>query len=98
MCLFRLSHTESDVPVFLSEYNEMYAKFKNVDLIIEGPEFEFDYSYFLIDKCDDLKDLEKGMTLSKFEEELESRDMDMEYRLLTRLNCHKIHYENLFKS
>ena len=22
----------------------------------------------------------------------------MEYRLLTRLNCHKLHYQNLFKS
>lgn len=22
----------------------------------------------------------------------------MEYRLLTRMNCHKIHYQNLFKS
>jgi hypothetical protein len=32
-------------------------------VIIEGPEFDSDYSYFLVDKCDDLKDLEKGITL-----------------------------------
>jgi hypothetical protein len=84
--------SEPDVPVFLEEYNELYAKFKHVDLLIEGPEFEQDYSYFLVDKCQDLKDLEKGMNLSRYEQELAERDMEMEYRLLTRMNCHKIHY------
>lgn len=51
-----------------------------------------------MDKCEDLKDLEKGISLSRFEEELGERDPEMEHRLLTRMNCHKIHYQNLFKS
>jgi hypothetical protein len=63
-----------------------------VDLLIEGPEFDQDYSYFLVDKCEELKGVEKGMNLAHFEEEVTQRDMEMEYRLLTRMNCHKIHY------
>lgn len=45
-----------------------------------------------------MKELEKGMSLSNLESEIDSRDLDMEYRFLTRLNCHKIHYQNLYKS
>lgn len=89
----RLSGTnEGDAPIFLDEYNDLYQRFKNVDLVIEGPEFELDYSYFLVNKCNDLKDLEKGMLLSNLDEEIGQRDFEMEYRILTRLNCHKIHY------
>lgn len=80
------------MPIFLDEYNDLYSKFKQVELLIEGPEFEQDYSYFLVDKCEDLKDLEKGMNLNNYKKELAERDMEMEYRLLTRMNCHKIHY------
>lgn len=42
---------ETDIPIFLEEYNEIYKRFKNLDLVIEGPEFDLDYSYFLVDKC-----------------------------------------------
>jgi hypothetical protein len=63
-----------------------------VSILIEGPEFGQDYSYFLVDKCQDLKDLEKGIVLSNYEKEVADRDMDMEYRLLIRMNCHKMHY------
>lgn len=48
--------------MFLDEYNKIYEGFKSLPLIIEGPEFDLDYSYFLVDKCADLKDLEKGIT------------------------------------
>jgi receptor-type tyrosine-protein phosphatase gamma len=52
-----------------------------------------------VDKCEDLKSLEKAIPLSKFEEEsLNERDPEMEFRILSRINCHKIHYKNLFKS
>lgn len=61
---------EGDAPIFLEEYNELYDKFKHLDFIIEGPEFELDYSYFLIHKCSDLMDLERGITLSKLSEEI----------------------------
>ena len=57
---------EGDCPTFLSEYNDLYQKFSEVELLIEGPEFGLDYSYFLVDQCEDLKDLERGIPLSKF--------------------------------
>lgn len=66
--------------------------------MIEGPSQQIDYSYFLIDKCSDLKDIEKGMDLSKFDDEIQKRDLEMEYRVLTRINCHKIQFQNLYKS
>lgn len=78
--------------MFLDEYTKIYERFKNLPLIVEGPEFDSDYSYFLVDKCEDLKDLEKGIPLTKFEDSLTERDPEMEHRLLTRMNCHKIHY------
>ena len=67
-------------------------------LIVEGPEFDNDYSYYLVDKCDELKELERGIVLSSFEQAAAERDIEMEYRILTRINCHKLHYQNLFKS
>jgi hypothetical protein len=39
---------EADAPIFLEEYNELYSRFKNVDLLVEGPEFSLDYSYFIV--------------------------------------------------
>ena len=67
-------------------------------MIIEGPNPSSDYSYFLVDKCEDLKSLEKGLALARFEAEMAERDPPMEYRLLTRMNCHLLHYKNLYKS
>ena len=61
-------------------------------LIIEGPEIGLDYSYYLVDKCEDLKNLEKGIQLTEFEQKSHERDTEMEFRILMRINCHKIHY------
>ncbi len=52
---------DNDGPVFLDEYTKLYETFKTLPLILEGPEFESDYSYFLVDKCEELKELEKGI-------------------------------------
>jgi hypothetical protein len=41
-----------------------------VSLLVEGPEIGQDYSYFLVDKCQDLKDLEKGIPLIAYEAEV----------------------------
>lgn len=38
------------------------------------------------------------MALTNFEKELDQRDLEMEFRLLTRMNCHKLHFQSLFKS
>ena len=92
------SNLDNDGPVFLDEYNKLYDSFKTLPLIIEGPELDSDYSYFLVDKCEELKEIEKGISLSNYEQESQERDPEMEFRILTRMNCHKIHYQNLFKS
>ena len=90
---------DPECPVYLDEYNKLYEKFKPLPFLIEGPEFALDYSYFLVDKCQDIKELEKGIPLATFEESFKTgRDPDMEFRLLTRMNCHKLHYQNIFKS
>ena len=67
-------------------------------MLLEGPEFDTDYSYYLVDKCQELKELEKGINLETFETEVEARDSEMEFRVLQRISCHKLHYKNLFKS
>ncbi|CDW76622.1 protein tyrosine phosphatase [Stylonychia lemnae] len=92
------SNLDNDGPVFLEEYNKLYDQFKVLPLVLEGPELDSDYSYFLVDKCEELKELEKAIPLQNYEEESQDRDPEMEFRLLTRMNCHKIHYQNLFKS
>lgn len=71
----------------------MYEKFKPLPIVLEGPEFGTDYSYFLVANNEDLKSLEKSISVRNFEAEVTSeRDPEMEYRILTRINCHKIHY------
>lgn len=52
---------ENDAPVFLEEYNRVYDRFKSLPIVLEGPEFGLDYSYFLIHKCEELKEIEKGI-------------------------------------
>lgn len=65
----RFSNNDNDAPTFLEEYNKLYETFKELPLVIEGPEFDSDYSYFLIDKCEELKELEKGIPLTSFLQE-----------------------------
>jgi hypothetical protein len=60
----------------------MYDRFYQLPLLIEGPEFDTDYSYYLVDKCQEMKELEKGIILEGFKEESESREKEMEFRIL----------------
>lgn len=91
--LFNRSHNnDTEAPIFLDEYNKVYERFKSLPIVIEGPEFDNDYSYFLVDKCQDLKDLEKGIPIARYEQDFTDRDPEMEFRLLSRMNCHKLHY------
>lgn len=38
--------------------------------MIEGPELSQDYSYFLINQLEDLKDYEKGILIEKLKEDV----------------------------
>jgi len=93
---------DQEGPVFEPNDAELYEKFKpeitGNPLIIEGPHLGQDFSYFLVNGNEEMKELEKGIPLSNFCEEAQKKDMEMEYRLLTRLNCHKQQYTQLCKS
>ena len=66
--------------------------------MIEGPEFDSDFSYWLIDKCPELQFLEKGIPLEMFEEAVKQRKFEMEYRVLGRICQHKRQFNNLFRA
>ena len=97
-----MSCQEIEGPIIDDDCLEFYSKFESAPVIIEGPQLAKDLSYFLVNDNDDLKDLERGVPLSKFEEEYKRREsekeLEMEFRVLSRLNCHKSHYLNLYKS
>ena len=45
------------------ENTKCYSKFDNHAVRIEGPEFNRDFTYYLVDKMQDLKNLEQGIKL-----------------------------------
>ena len=49
---------------------------------IEGPEYSQDYTYFLVDKLQDLKNLEMGISLEQFEDKLFMKRIELEFRTL----------------
>eukprot|EP00347_Sterkiella_histriomuscorum_P012601 403367944 len=75
-----------------------YEKFQHIPIIIEGPEQSQDYSYFLVDKNEDLKFLERGIALENLSDIKEQKRLEMEFRVLQRMTQHKGHVKNLFNS
>ena len=65
---------------------------------IEGPEYSQDYTYFLVDKLQDLKNLEMGISLEQFEDKLFMKRIELEFRTLQKMCFHKDHVLNLFTS
>lgn len=59
----------------------IYDKFSALPVIIEGPEYTQDYTYFLVDEMRDLFNLEKGLTIEEFQKADQSR-IGMEFRVL----------------
>lgn len=64
---------DQEGPVFAEQDSELYEKFKpevtGNPVLIEGPNLGQDFSYFLVNGNDEMKDLEKGIPLSNFCEE-----------------------------
>ena len=80
--------------------NKLYDQFP---VVVEGPEFTQDHSFFLMHKNDDMASLENGILLdgdepmANFEKEKEERAMDMEFRILNRI-CHTmVHFQGLYR-
>lgn len=76
------------------QINKLYDQFP---VIVEGPEFMQDHSFFLMHLNDDIASLEKGMLVEDYQKEKEERAMDMEFRILNRI-CHTmVHFQNLHR-
>ena len=65
-----------------SEKTACYKEFDDVPVRIEGPEYSQDYTYFLVDKLQDLKNLEMGISLEQFEDKLFMKRIELEFRTL----------------
>ena len=63
--------------------------------IIEGPEPSQDLSYKWVAKYENVAEIEKGVPLPEFQESMEARDLDAEFRLLRKLTETKEHQNNL---
>jgi protein tyrosine phosphatase len=81
-----------------AEKLECYQKYKQLPLLVEGPEQDKDLSYYLVDKNEDLQSLEQGILLDDFVKVDKARNFAMEFRILTRMTQHKEHVKNLFYS
>ena len=64
-------------------------------VIIEGPEPSQDLSYKWVAKYENVGEIEKGVPLPEFQESMEARDLDAEFRLVRKLTETKEHQENL---
>ena len=64
-------------------------------VIIEGPEPSQDLSYKWVAKYENVAEIEKGVPLHEFQESMEARDLDAEFRLLRKLTETKEHQSNL---
>lgn len=72
----------------------IYSKFKDQQVIVEGPERNIDLTYWLVSMQQDLSDMERGIKVGEFH--TANRRPDMEYRILQRMTGHKDHVANLF--
>ncbi len=52
------------------------------EFIIEGPEPEHDISYKFVDKNEDLKYIEKGVALADFRDNMNKRNLELEFRVI----------------
>lgn len=79
------------------EKEEINKKYEKFPLIVEGPEFVQDHSFFLMHKNTDIASLEKGICVEDFQKEKDERVLDMEFRILNRI-CHTmVHFQCLYR-
>jgi hypothetical protein len=52
------------------------------EFIIEGPHPDHDISYKFIEKNDDLQYIEKGITLADFRDNMNKRNLELEFRVV----------------
>jgi len=62
-----------------------YTQFRKVPVIVEGPEFMQDLTYFLVHGQPDLRSFEKGILLEDFSDMLKKRNISLEFRVMQRM-------------
>lgn len=61
---------------------------------MEGPEPSQDLSFKWVLKFENVREVEKGVTLDDFEDSMKSRELEAEFRLLRKLTETKEHTQN----
>lgn len=77
---------------------QCYRNFESHPVRVEGPEFNRDFTYYLVDKMPDLNNFERGIPLDKFKSFLNQKRIELEFRTLQKMCFHKDHVLNLFTS
>lgn len=62
---------------------------------VEGPEPSQDLSYKWVLKFENVRDIEKGVPVYEFEENMHARELDAEFRLLRKITETKEHLQNI---
>ena len=62
--------------------------------MVEGPEPSQDLSFKWVLKYENVREVEKGVQLKDFEQSMESRELEAEFRLLRKLTETKEHIQN----
>lgn len=73
----------------------IYETFRDTKVILCGPEYNYDFTYYLVHQCPDLMDLERAILIAEItrrEEQLQS----MEFRVIQKICCNKDHASNFF--
>ncbi|CAK65110.1 unnamed protein product (macronuclear) [Paramecium tetraurelia] len=66
------------------------------NLQVEGREISQDYSYEWVMGYPELASIEKGIPITEFSDQIQSRDQEMEFRILRRLTETQYHNDNLY--
>ena len=62
--------------------------------LIEGPEPSQDLSYKWVNKYENVREIEKGVALPEFNDSMQARELDAEFRLIRKLTETKEHLAN----
>lgn len=78
----------------------IYELFSQHPVIISGPEYSLDFTYWLVHNFEDLRNLERPITISEFIKEVpvEENRQSMEFRIIQKISSHKDHANNFFVS
>lgn len=78
----------------------IYEQFNNHQVIVSGPEFTFDVTYFLVHQNEDLLHCEREINLSEFCHScpVDKEQQKSEFRIIQKFTSHKDHANNFFVS